>query len=226
MNIPKLDPVSRSREYKAYCDDLRSQVVAGWLFDGVSHRKLDHDVLGLDPAVSKGYQSMGILHFLGLKKEFRGAFAGAEPEAVVAALAESPQDFQRVIAHLEHGPLQPAVNLDALRNSESDAIDKSKKDSSEARKKRILASSKKPPRMRVYSYTYRRNADVVAEALARADGTCESCAQPAPFFRASDGSPFLEVHQVRPLGDGGEDRLENVLALCPNCHRKAHFGKS
>ena len=28
------------------------------------------------------------------------------------------------------------------------------------------------------------------------------------------------------LAAGGEDSLENVLAMCPNCHRQAHYGES
>jgi len=27
-----------------------------------------------------------------------------------------------------------------------------------------------------------------------------------------------------PLSEGGEDTLENAIALCPNCHRKMHYG--
>ncbi len=38
-----------------------------------------------------------------------------------------------------------------------------------------------------------------------------------------DGTPFLEVHHVAPLSDGGSDRQENALACCPNCHRAFHF---
>jgi 5-methylcytosine-specific restriction protein A len=26
------------------------------------------------------------------------------------------------------------------------------------------------------------------------------------------------------LAEGGEDTVENALALCPNCHRRLHFG--
>ena len=36
--------------------------------------------------------------------------------------------------------------------------------------------------------------------------------------------PFLEVHHVKSLSDGGEDTLDNVIALCPNCHREKHYG--
>ncbi|WKE66436.1 HNH endonuclease signature motif containing protein [Gallaecimonas kandeliae] len=60
-------------------------------------------------------------------------------------------------------------------------------------------------------------------ALKRANGRCEGCEKPAPF----DGKfgPFLEVHHLHRLGDGGPDHPGNVIALCPNCHREVHFGK-
>ncbi|MDH7515993.1 MAG: HNH endonuclease, partial [Bacteroidota bacterium] len=65
---------------------------------------------------------------------------------------------------------------------------------------------------------------VIAEVLARANGICESCRQPAPFRRASDGSPYLEVHHRVWLSRGGEDTVSNAVALCPNCHRRMHYG--
>ena len=75
------------------------------------------------------------------------------------------------------------------------------------------------------SKVYRRNPDVIAEVLHRALGKCEGCLSPAPFERASDGSPYLEVHHRILLSQGGEDTVANAFALCPNCHRKLHFGK-
>ena len=60
-------------------------------------------------------------------------------------------------------------------------------------------------------------------ALARAFGTCECCKQPAPFLTLQ-GLPFLEVHHLRRLADGGPDRINAVAAVCPNCHREVHFG--
>ena len=36
--------------------------------------------------------------------------------------------------------------------------------------------------------------------------------------------PFLEVHHVKRLAKGGADVPSNTVALCPNCHRAAHYG--
>lgn len=36
---------------------------------------------------------------------------------------------------------------------------------------------------------------------------------------------FLEQHHIIPRAKGGSDGIENVIALCPNCHREVHhFG--
>jgi len=58
--------------------------------------------------------------------------------------------------------------------------------------------------------------------LRRANGTCEACAKPAPFT-TPDGQPFLEAHHTRRLSDGGPDDPRWVIAVCPNCHRRAHL---
>ena len=57
-----------------------------------------------------------------------------------------------------------------------------------------------------------------------ARGKCELCRNPAPFEDAS-GHPFLEVHHVKTLAEGGTDRVENAVAVCPNCHRRLHYSK-
>lgn len=104
------------------------------------------------------------------------------------------------------------------------AIAKSLKDSAELRRQRLRSAKSIPERSQVMTSVFNRNPDVVAEVLLRAAGTCESCGRPAPFKRASDGTPYLEIHHKIRLADNGADTVENAIALCPNCHRQAHFG--
>lgn len=68
-----------------------------------------------------------------------------------------------------------------------------------------------------------RDQAVVDWVLEQAAGHCECCGQPAPFLR-EDGTPFLEVHHVKWLAQGGSDTVSNAVALCPNCHRQLHHG--
>ncbi|SFK73823.1 5-methylcytosine-specific restriction enzyme A [Bacillus sp. 5mfcol3.1] len=103
-------------------------------------------------------------------------------------------------------------------------VTKSQIINSSARKERLKQAVRKPEVVEVVTTQYKRNPDVIAEVLERANGYCEECKQEAPFKRAKDGTPYLEVHHVIPLAKGGEDSVENTLGLCPNCHRKAHYG--
>ena len=82
----------------------------------------------------------------------------------------------------------------------------------------------KPDLVKTTSTTYRRGENVKAWVLNRANGLCEACNEPAPFLDSSN-FPFLEVHRIRHLADGGSDTITNAVALCPNCHRRLHYSK-
>lgn len=71
---------------------------------------------------------------------------------------------------------------------------------------------------------YERSEYLRLYALKRANGVCEGCGQPAPFLNKA-GEPYLEVHNVRRLSDGGVDDPAWVVALCPTCHSRAHHGQ-
>lgn len=73
--------------------------------------------------------------------------------------------------------------------------------------------------------TFVRDARVVRYVLDAAEGNCEVCGNPSPFFK-DDGEPFLDVHHVKHLADGGSDTAKNAIAACPNCHRELHHGSN
>jgi hypothetical protein len=69
-----------------------------------------------------------------------------------------------------------------------------------------------------------RDNNVRRRVVARANGKCEHCGKPG--FLRDDGSRFIEAHHIIHLAKQGPDTLENVIGLCPNHHREAHFGKN
>jgi 5-methylcytosine-specific restriction protein A len=69
---------------------------------------------------------------------------------------------------------------------------------------------------------YKRSAAVRAYVFARANGVCEGCSAMAPFLTPA-GLPYLEPHHTRRISDGGPDHPAAVIALCPTCHRRAHY---
>ncbi len=79
-----------------------------------------------------------------------------------------------------------------------------------------------PDRAQSQTWTYARDPLVREAVLKRANGHCEYCGQPG--FLKDDGSRYLESHHVIALAKEGADRVTNVIALCPNDHREAHYG--
>jgi len=115
-------------------------------------------------------------------------------------------------------PIIPKVELDKtferkLKRASTLALDELKS--------RASKSQSKPGSRVATTTTYQRDPNVVNYTLKRANGVCELCEQPAPFIKRN-GEPYLEVHHVEQLSNGGNDTIENAVALCPNCHRKMH----
>lgn len=67
-----------------------------------------------------------------------------------------------------------------------------------------------------------RNTDVAELARRYANGVCDLCGMDAPFKDKQD-SPYLEAHHIEWLSKNGIDDITNVVALCPNCHKKMHI---
>ena len=82
-----------------------------------------------------------------------------------------------------------------------------------------LTSSAKEKR----EVAYYRSEALKIYVIVRSRGLCEGCGSEAPF--QTKKGPFLECHHVHRLADGGPDHPINVVALCPNCHRRAHYAK-
>jgi hypothetical protein len=74
----------------------------------------------------------------------------------------------------------------------------------------------------VSSMHYPRDPRVRSKVLERAAGKCELCGKRG--FKQADGSYYLESHHIIALADEEGDRVTNVIAVCPNDHREAHFG--
>ncbi|PHI29716.1 HNH endonuclease [Budvicia aquatica] len=71
----------------------------------------------------------------------------------------------------------------------------------------------------------RRSLKVKDWVLNQANGICESCKQPAPFY-AEGGKPYLEVHHIKHLSNNGSDTITNSVAICPNCHKAFHYSEN
>lgn len=155
---------------------------------------------------------------------FRKAMIKIYQYATISCDPAQPSDTKPIITPFEL-PKGSTILKDEQKHFEV-AVQRARADSAEARKDRLRSAPKKAESFFTITTNFRRNPDVVAEVLERAKGICEheKCRRPAPFLRVSDISPYFEVHHKIPLAQGGDDTVENSIALCSNCHREAHFG--
>jgi len=132
-------------------------------------------------------------------------------------LSKGAEEFQKC------GICKPQIPV--FSKGESFSQREKSSSSDDAKRRARLKKAQTIPEITItQTLSYKRNPDVIVEVLLRANGFCERCTKQAPFKRAKDGTPYLEVHHKEQLSNGGEDNVENAIALCPNCHREAHFG--
>lgn len=81
-----------------------------------------------------------------------------------------------------------------------------------------------PEKQQVTRTVTKRLPVIVAKVIQIAEGTCELCGKRP--FKDKSGRPYLEVHHVQPLGEGGADTVDNAVALCPDCHARSHHAEN
>jgi len=120
--------------------------------------------------------------------------------------------------------LQPIAAFDSLEEGDKAEEERLWQEPLSVLREKALAAANEThaPAEGKRSVLYRSRA-IRIYVLKRADGKCEGCEREAPF-RTSEGRPYLEPHHIRRLSDGGPDHPHWVAALCPNCHRQAHYG--
>lgn len=115
------------------------------------------------------------------------------------------------------------IPLDSVDASDKEVLGLLKEDLETLRQKAMASSTSSPQISERKVRIRERSAAIRAYGLNRAAGFCEYCKSKAPFITA-DGILYLEVHHIKKLADGGPDHPDSIIALCPNCHRRAHYG--
>lgn len=75
-----------------------------------------------------------------------------------------------------------------------------------------------------------RDKGVAADALVKAEHKCEVDANHQTFKTGKHKRPYVEAHHFIPLSLQDQhlyslDVTENIISLCPNCHRAFHYGE-
>ncbi|MFJ8264774.1 HNH endonuclease [Peribacillus asahii] len=206
FSIPVLDPVNRSREYQIYDNSIRDRIVYEYLFHSRTHRWLDEHIIGLNPDESRGYQAMGILHFIGLKDKHKGIFKDLGIQEAIQLLEMQDFDLSLVIQSLQRYQQQDRGDRDVEEGSsvseyielESIVIAASEQiEVSETEKEQVIKS-------RIGQSTFKK-------ALLDIEKKCRLC--------GVTDERFLIASHIKPWSQSNnQERLEvnNGLLLCPN----------
>jgi 5-methylcytosine-specific restriction protein A len=97
-------------------------------------------------------------------------------------------------------------------------------------KVRIPKKGKVPKKKKVNgstSSTWWRDPDMGFTAISNADFKCENDPNHETFLSSVTSKQFVEAHHLIPMEFQGEfeasiDVPENIISLCPNCHRAFH----
>lgn len=84
------------------------------------------------------------------------------------------------------------------------------------------AGNEAPDRASHVRTDFRRDPAVRAHVLQLANGRCEYCGKEG--FLTTGDRRYLEAHHIIALAGAGRDTVDNVIALCAEHHREAHFG--
>lgn len=84
---------------------------------------------------------------------------------------------------------------------------------------------KEPNKREYVRETFARDRGWVKEAKEKFGSYClhPNCKN---TFKKQDGLPYIEVHHIIPLFEGGEDAVWNLVVVCAHHHKMAHFADS
>ena len=126
-----------------------------------------------------------------------------------------PQTVEEVEAGVPHEPASPnkkaPYNAKAGRTEEAIAADLFQDDS----------SSEDVKKTQKVIETFERNRKAVRD-LKRLYKTCQITGDDFIFSKVN-GEPYLEVHHLVPLGEGGSDNPTNLVVISAHIHRMLHY---
>ena len=236
MELPDLLPKKRDREYNMYSKQLRARVIFMYLFKGKSHRWIDEMILMKNPDISKGYQSMGILHHVGLLNTHKNMFKDFSIEQAKKYVEGKSVVYSSLLVTLEtdmNNESNDEFVYEIKENQFQEKIDQKISEVSVEYLTDYLENYlPQPPKQKVEnaegSFSYPRSIYEATKALINAQFQCEISDNHCSFISKKTGKNYVEAHHVIPISFQWKfqydiDRVPNLVALCPNCHKKIHL---
>lgn len=221
MFFPKLVFNPRDREYKVYQESLRDRLIYEYLFLGKSRRWLDENILGQNAEYSRGWQSFGILNYVGLTDEHKGIFVGKGIQEALSFLIELHDDnYNLIISALtrysQSLKVEPTNVLYRFTPPSTEDDDAGYPEGKIAyRTHKIIERDPKVIKKAKDKFSNEHGGHLY----------CQACNFDFSKFYGSRGADFIEGHHtklVSEMKEGEETKVEDIALLCSNCHRMIH----
>lgn len=117
---------------------------------------------------------------------------------------------------------QAEINNDLIIKERTATYRKNKKENEDT-----LIPRKDPIILAEGEEKWPRNATIAASALSEANYKCRWNKEHETFYVATGEHRYMEAHHLIPMSAQGDfdyslDQTENIVSLCPNCHRQIH----
>lgn len=86
----------------------------------------------------------------------------------------------------------------------------------------IECENSKSEKITINGKTYKRHNYLMALIKKYRDYKCQFC---STTILKANGAYYIEACHIKPKAEGGKDSLDNILILCPNCHKLFDYGE-
>lgn len=207
-NIPPLRYSKRKGDWDILPESLRDSMLYAYLFDGLSLRELDEAYLLYDSEKTKGFESLRILHYMGVTGDFRGIFKDFELIEGLRCLKKDEITYRQLIEALQ----RYGYSLyQQETHSENDNLE---------------SLVREGGGFLYYTTRYERSPYLRKQAIAFHGINCMACGFNFEEAYGELGKDFIEVHHTVGFPDPRQDLFvdphQDLQCLCSSCHRMIH----
>ena len=111
---------------------------------------------------------------------------------------------------MEQNEIEHSIETDPVELNKSDLYQKI-----------IDCEKDKSEKITINGKTYKRHNYLMVQIKKFRDYKCQFC---STTILKANGDYYIEACHIKAKAEGGKDSLDNILILCPNCHKLFDFG--
>ncbi len=206
---------------KKFDNEIVAKVIKAYLEHSLPHRKIQSEILNLPaPQRGGGFVAMEILHEYNIRKDKKGFLENKTLKEAKKEVKDS--EFRKAISLLEKYEIEQYEKdfKDQIEINNTTILSDEELEKSGNRKPEKTSNSN--------SNRYKTNPRISKTVIVNNNYECQIDIH-HKTFKDKKSKYFMEAHHLIPMSFQDNfkiniDRKENIISLCPNCHRAIHLG--